>query len=109
MSTEAGTNYNDTIHDYSGLLAIQNSASLQDLSGFDELERVGMLVIAFLGNDMIDMDAFNSVHTVGTVIITRNMVCLLQIVVYKYRIIAITISVNSRTWRGYLDSVVCAR
>lgn len=38
-----------------------------------------MLVIAFLGNNMIDMDAFNSVHTVGTIIVTRNMVCLLQL------------------------------
>ncbi len=59
-----------------GLLAIQNCPSLQDLSGFDELETVGTLVIAFLGNNMIDMDAFNSVHTAGTIIITRNMVCL---------------------------------
>ena len=57
-----------------GLLAIQNSPSLQNLSGFDELETVGMLVIAFLGNDMVDMDAFNSLRTAGTIIITRNMV-----------------------------------
>ena len=46
------------------------------MSGFDDLETVGTLVIAFLGNNMIDMDAFNSVHTAGTIIITRNMVCL---------------------------------
>ena len=59
-----------------GLLAIQNSPSLQNLSGFDELETVGMLVIAFLGNDMVDMDAFNSLRTAGTIIITRNMVSL---------------------------------
>lgn len=35
-----------------------------------------MLVIAFLGNDMVDLDAFNSLHTAGTIIITRNMVCI---------------------------------
>lgn len=57
-----------------GLLAIQNSQSLQNMSGFDGLETVGMLVIAFLGNDMEDMDAFNSLHAAGTIIITRNMV-----------------------------------
>ena len=64
---------NHLIH--AGLLAIQNSPSLQNLSGFDELERVGMLVIAFLGNDMVDMDAFNSLRMAVTIIITRNMVC----------------------------------
>lgn len=67
--------FNNHLIIHAGLLAIQNSPSLQNLSGFDELERVGMLVIAFLGNDMVDMDAFNSLRTAVTIIITRNMVC----------------------------------
>lgn len=66
--------YSSTLK-FIGLLAIQTSPSLQNLSGFDGLETVGMLVIAFLGSDMEDMDAFNSLHTAGTIIITRNMVC----------------------------------
>ena len=57
-----------------GLLAIQNSMSLTDFSGFRNLRMVGTLVIAFLGNNMPDLDGFNSLYQASVFILTRNTV-----------------------------------
>ncbi len=45
---------------------------LTDFSGFRNIEVVGTLVIAFLGNNMADLDGFNSLHQASMLILTRN-------------------------------------
>lgn len=57
-----------------GLLSIQNSPSLQDLSGFDNLREVGTIVIAYPRNGARVLDGFNSLFEAGRIIITFNLV-----------------------------------
>lgn len=57
-----------------GLLSIQNSPSLRDFSGFDNLREVGTIVIAYLRNEATVLDGFNSLFEAGRIIITFNMV-----------------------------------
>lgn len=56
----------------SGLFAIQGSDSLLDVSGFRNVESVGTLVIANMGNRLPDFDGFNALYRVSILIITRN-------------------------------------
>ncbi len=55
-----------------GLLAIQSSANLTDFSGFENIRYMGTLVIAFLNNNMGDLDGFNAIHNASMIILTRN-------------------------------------
>ena len=57
-----------------GLLAVQSSDSLVNVSGFRNLEVVGALVIANMGNFLANLDGFNSLFEVSILIITRNNV-----------------------------------
>ena len=57
-----------------GLLSIQNSPSLHDFSGFDNLREVGTIVIAYLRNRATVLDGFNSLFEAGRIIVTFNMV-----------------------------------
>ena len=58
----------------SGLLAVQSSDGLLDVSGFRNMESVGALVIANMGNLLKDFDGFNSLFEASILIITRNQV-----------------------------------
>lgn len=57
-----------------GLLSIQNSPSLRDFSGFDNLREVGTIVIAYPRNGARVLDGFNSLFEAGRIIITFNLV-----------------------------------
>lgn len=57
-----------------GLLAIQRIDSLMNVSGFRNLESVGALVIANMGNLLTDFNGFNNLYEVSILIITRNSV-----------------------------------
>ena len=57
-----------------GLFAVTGSDSLTDVSGFRNVERVGTLVIANMGNRLPDFDGFTSLYSVSILIITRNLV-----------------------------------
>ena len=57
-----------------GLLSLQSSVSLADFSGFGNIQAIGTLVIAFLGNNMADLDGFNALHQASMIILTRNLV-----------------------------------
>lgn len=45
-----------------------------NVSGFRNLERVGTLVIANMGNLLTNFDGFNSLYEASILIITRNNV-----------------------------------
>ena len=57
-----------------GLLAIQGSNSLLNVSGFMNIESVGTLVIANMGNQLSDFYNFNLLYEASIIIITRNEV-----------------------------------
>ena len=57
-----------------GLLSLQNSPSLRDISGFDNLLEAGTIVVAFLRNGARVLDGFNSLFEASRIIITFNMV-----------------------------------
>ena len=59
---------------YIGLLSVQNSDSLIDLTGFRNLRSAQTIVLAFLGSSAVDLDGFNSLFECGQLIITRNLV-----------------------------------
>ena len=58
----------------SGLLVIQSSDSLVNMSGFRNLERVETLVVASMSNMLRDLNGFNSLFEASIIIITRNTV-----------------------------------
>lgn len=87
-----------------GLLAIQSSNNLTDVSGYRNLERVGTLVIGNMGNKLPDLDGFNSLSRASYLIITRNQVRECTLVHLHTQPVLNSFSLLYSTWRGFLGS-----
>lgn len=72
---------------YIGLLSVQNSDSLIDLTGFRNLRYAQTIVLAFLGSSTVDLDGFNALFECGQLIITRNLVSIICMSILLFRVI----------------------
>ena len=88
---------------FPGLLALQNSDSLLNASGFRNLETVGTLVLANMGTVLNNFDGFNSLFEATILIITRNDVSHYYIIIMiglfiVIRMICFSIGYSNNFW-----------